>query len=249
MTDDGPRILAIDIETTPNLAHVWRLFNIERISLSQLMETSRVFCFGARWLGDESVEIRSEHRDGQEYMLQRIHDLMDEADVIMGWNSQKFDVKRLNTEFLIHDMMPPSPFLNLDLMLKTKQVFGFTSNKLDFVAQQLKVGKKVAHEGHELWVKCMAGDEEAWEKMYEYQKQDVDLLIDVYEKLQPWIKGHPNYGLFTNQELVCTNCGSDNMQKRGFAYSGASRFQRYRCMACGKWDSDSKRDGTTRLRG
>jgi len=53
---------------------------------------------------------------------------------------------------------------------------------------KIKVGAKVKHSGFELWIKCMAGDAKAWKEMKEYQIQDVNLLIDLYEKLRPWIK-------------------------------------------------------------
>lgn len=248
MTSSGPRILALDLETSPNVAHVWGLWN-QNVSIKQLLESTEVICFGARWLGDESVEIRSVFKDGKKKMLERIWELMDEADAIMGWNTKGFDVKHLNREFIENGMLPPSPHIDLDLMLKSKAVFRFPSNKLDYFVQKMGIGKKVAHEGHELWIKCMAGDAEAWDRMYEYQRHDVDLLIGVYEKLQPWIKGHPNFGLFTGEAFCCTNCGSTDVQKRGFYYTGASKFQRYRCNGCGKWEHSRKRLATTELRG
>lgn len=248
MSNTGPRILLLDLETSPNVAHVWGLWN-QNVSIKQLLESTEVICFGARWLGDESVEIRSVHVDGKQKMLERIWDLMDQADVIAGWNTKKFDVKHLNREFVENGMLPPSPHIDLDLMVKSKAVFNFPSNKLDYFVQKMNIGKKVAHEGHELWIKCMAGDEAAWARMYEYQKHDVDLLAGVYEKLQPWIKSHPNHGLYTDEDFVCPNCGSADLQKRGFHYSGASKFQRYHCKNCGKWPYGAKRIGTTELRG
>ncbi len=248
MSSSGPRILLLDLETSPNVAHVWGLWN-QNVSIKQLLESTEVICFGARWLGDETVEIRSVHKDGKKKMLERIWDLMDQADVIAGWNTKSFDVKHLNREFIENGMLPPSPHIDLDLMVKSKAVFRFPSNKLDYFVQKLNLGKKVQHEGHELWIKCMAGDEEAWERMYEYQKQDVDLLVKVYDKLQPWIKGHPNHGLFSDKDFACTNCGSEYLQKRGFHYTGAGKFQRFVCNDCGKWSHASKRTATTELRG
>ncbi len=62
MSSSGPRILLLDLETSPNVAHVWGLWN-QNVSIKQLLEGTEVICVGARWLGDESVEIRSVHKD------------------------------------------------------------------------------------------------------------------------------------------------------------------------------------------
>jgi len=242
-----PKILALDLETSPNLAHVWGLFN-QNIGLNQLLDSTEVICFGARWLGETEVTFRSVHHDGKDAMIQAAWELINEADAVMGWNSKGFDMKHLNREFLEAGMNPPSPTIDLDLMLQSKANFRFPSNKLDYIAQRLGLGAKVAHEGHTLWIKCMAGDDEAWERMREYQIQDVDLLIPLYERLLPWIKGHPNYGLFSGEADCCPNCGSLDLRAAGRTTTGASEYPRFVCQACGKWSRGAKRLNTTNQR-
>jgi uncharacterized protein YprB with RNaseH-like and TPR domain len=126
------------------------------------------------------------HHDGKKAMLEELHKLMNEADLLVGWNSAAFDHKHINREFLENGMMPPAPVRDLDLMSITKANFMFPSNKLDYVAQKLGVGAKVKHSGFSLWIKCMDGDEKAWAEMKKYQIQDVNLLVDLYDKLLPW---------------------------------------------------------------
>ena len=242
-----PKILALDIENSPNIAHVWGLWD-QNVGLSQLMASAETICFGARWVGQEAVEFRSIHHDGKDVMLQRVWTLINEADAVMGWNSKGFDMKHLNREFLEAGMNPPSPVIDLDLMLTVKANFKFPSNKLDYVATQLGLGSKVHHEGHTLWVKCMAGIPEAWEDMKQYQIQDVNLLIPLYERLLPWIKGHPNYGLFSGEAECCPNCGSTSLRSAGVTSTGASVFNRYVCNNCGKWSRSATRAGTTSMR-
>lgn len=242
-----PKILALDLENSPNVAHVWGLWQ-NNVSLNQLMASAEVICFGARWIDETEVIFRSVHHDGKLAMLQKAWDLLNEADAVVGWNTKSFDMKHLNREFLENGMLPPSPVIDLDLMLTTKANFRFPSNKLDYVAQRLGLGAKVQHEGHTLWVKCMAGDDKAWEDMKSYQIQDVDLLIPLYHKLLPWIKGHPNMGLFSGEGFVCTNCGSGELERRGTTTTGASVFARYVCTKCGKWSRGAKRLTTTEQR-
>jgi hypothetical protein len=71
--------------------------------------------------------------------------------------------------------------------------------------------------------------------MKEYQIQDVDLLIDLYEILKPWIKNHPHAALYNGVEGGCTNCASVKLQRRGFARTTTATYQRFQCMDCGKW--------------
>jgi uncharacterized protein YprB with RNaseH-like and TPR domain len=190
------KTLFLDIETTPMQVYAWGLFD-QNISIDQIIKSTEMLCFGARWLGEKKVTFRSVHHDGKKTMLEDLHKLMDEADVLVGWNSAGFDHKHINREFLENGMMPPSTVKDLDLMSVTKANFLFPSNKLDYVAQKLEVGAKVKHSGFSLWLRCMDGDKKAWKEMKEYQIQDVNLLVDLYDILLPWLV--PN-GKVTSKE-------------------------------------------------
>lgn len=227
-----PKVLFIDIETRPHLGYVWSLWQ-QNVGINQLAEVGEVICYGAKWLGNKKVHFQSVHHDGKEAMLRGIHELIDEADFVVGWNSKSFDMKHLKREWLLMGLTPPSSWKDIDLMLTVRKEFKMASNKLDFVSQQLEVGAKVQHEGFQLWLDCMAGDESAWRKMKKYQIQDVLLLEPLYERLKPWIANHPNVNLYDNSD-GCPSCGSTNIERRGFDYTSVSKFQRYRC-ECGKW--------------
>jgi uncharacterized protein YprB with RNaseH-like and TPR domain len=179
------KTLFLDIETTPMQVYTWGLWD-QNISIDQIIKSTEMLCFGARWLGSKKVIFKSVHHDGKEAMLEELHELMEEADVLVGWNSASFDHKHINREFLENGMLPPSPVKDLDLMSVTKANFMFPSNKLDYVAQKLEVGAKVKHSGFRLWLGCMAGDKDSWKEMKKYQIQDVNLLIDLYDILLPW---------------------------------------------------------------
>jgi DNA polymerase elongation subunit (family B)/DNA-directed RNA polymerase subunit RPC12/RpoP len=229
------KILLIDIETAPNTAHVWGLFK-QTVSIKQLMESSYVMCWAAKWLGKRAVEFSSVHEDDERDVVRRAWELLDKADAVCHYNGTKFDIPTLNKEFLLHEMGPPSPYTQIDLLKVARQQFKFPSNRLDYVAQALGVGKKTPHEGHELWVKCMNDDPAAWRKMKRYNVQDVRLLEDVYGRLLPWIKGHPNHALYKDTDRpTCTNCGSENLQSRGKAHTKTQTYKRYQCQDCGTW--------------
>jgi len=232
------KILLLDIESSPNTAHVWGLWQ-QNVSINQLMESSYVLCYAAKWLGQKDVLFDSVHQSRPKTMLKGIHALLNDADAVVHYNGTKFDIPTLNKEFLLHSFNPPSPYKQIDLLRVVRSNFRFPSNKLDYVAQRLGLGKKHEHEGHELWVKCMNGDKDAWKRMEKYNIQDVVLLESLYGTLLPWIKSHPNHNLFLDGHR-CPNCASTNLQRRGSAISTTGAYQRYQCRDCGTWSQGTK---------
>jgi uncharacterized protein YprB with RNaseH-like and TPR domain len=235
------KILYLDIETTPNRADVWGLWN-QTVSLTQLRESSRLMCFAAKWDGEERTHFLSEWTDGA-YMIDVAHEMLGEADVVVHYNGKKFDIPVLYKEFVLAELDPPAPFQEIDLLNVVRKRFRFPSNKLDYVATALLGEGKVKHSGHELWVRCMAGDPKAHREMERYNRQDVILLEDLYYRVLSWIPSHPHRGLYMDAiGDVCSNCGSDDLRREGFAYTTVGKFQRYQCRACGTWSRSGKRE-------
>lgn len=232
------KILLLDIETSPNTAYVWGLWN-ENINLQRLIDSSSVLCWAAKWLGDDHIYFGSTFKDGPKRMMKKIHKLIDEADAIVHYNGTKFDIPTLNKEFLLFGMEPPAPYKQVDLLKVARNKFKFPSNKLDYVAKALGVGGKVSHKGFQLWIDCMNRVPEAWVQMEEYNKNDVVILEGVYKKLLPWIKTHPNASVYDNG-LVCPNCGSPRHHRRGHAITSMYKYPRYQCIDCGNWFRGNK---------
>lgn len=233
---DEVKILIIDIETSPGVAHVWGLFK-QTVSLNQLLESTRVICFAAKWHGSKEVEFYSDHHDGHERMIDEAWRLLDEADVLVHYNGQSFDVPHLQREFLLAGRTPTSPFRQVDLLLAVRKQFRFMSHRLQHVSVEVGLEGKVRHSGHQLWVRCMAGDAQAWDEMRTYNVQDVLLTEALYDKLLPWIPRHPHSGLYSGDPTTdrCSRCGCTELQKRGFAYTPLGVFQQYWCKHCGAW--------------
>ncbi len=231
------KLLFLDIETAPNLAYVWKLFP-DYIAPDQLVNTGYIICWSAQFLGEKQVYSASVV-DGEEHMIRQIHQLLDEADGVVTYNGNKFDIPTLNKEFVELGLTPPAPYKSIDLYRVVKKNFKFASNKLDFVCQQLGLGTKVKHRGMELWKDCMAGKESAIVEMLQYNKQDVILLKRLYEVLIPWIKSGPNHSVISG-ELVCPSCGKAHYHRRGYAYTNAGVYTRYHCQTCGAWFRGTK---------
>lgn len=227
------RVLFFDIETRPIIAELWRLYNIDRIGLNQVREFSSTICVGAKFLGEREMHFFSDWQHGHEGMLAGIHKLWSEADAICGYNSDRFDIRKLKGEFVRAGIEPPPPKAAIDIFKTVKREFSFDSNKLDHIAGLLGVGSKVKHEGHALWSKVIDGDEKAQRMMERYCLQDVKLLERVYHKLLPWITNHPYLGKATGYS--CNRCGSKNLTSQGEKRSQHFRIQSLKCGDCGGW--------------
>lgn len=231
MTD--VRTLILDIETSPTTAYVWQMFD-NNLGLHQLIEPGGIMCWSAKWAGDEYIYYSGLNMASREEMALGIWEMLDEADEVVGWNSNSFDLKLINAMFLELGMGPPSPYKKVDLMRTVKSQMKFLSNKLDYISGRLDVGHKTEHNGFTTWVECLEGKRAAWALMREYNENDVLLTESMYEKLRGWITSGVNRSTISG-DFVCHNCGSSHLQKRGTAITTTMLYQRYQCMDCGAW--------------
>ena len=234
------KCLVLDIETAPNLGYIWGLWD-QNIGINQVLEWSSVICFAAKWYGKKKIMFHSDHHDGHDEMVKRAWELLDQADAIVHYNGKAFDVKHLNREFLRLGLGPPAPHRDIDLLTIARSTFKFPSNKLDAVSRELGVGKKVEHEGMDLWIKCMNDDPAAWKRMKKYNIGDIDITEKVYEIMRPWIRTHPHVGLYTGDLDCCPKCGSDRLHRRGLARTATLTYQKYQCQDCKGYSRDKTR--------
>lgn len=237
------KILNIDIETSPAKAYIWDL-RTNYVPPGNLIEPKRVLCFAAKWVGEDRVFFYSTWHDGRAKVVRRLHELLDEADAALHYNGQRFDRPVINTEFVLADMLPPSPTKDIDLYRTVKRQFAFMSNKLDYVSRQLGTETKVANEGMPLWLKVMKGDAAAQVAMRRYNIGDVHANESLFELLRPWLVGMPSLALEADA-FVCPTCGSADLQRRGFAHTLTRSYRRYQCQACGRWSRDTRSIGST----
>jgi tRNA(Ile2) C34 agmatinyltransferase TiaS len=133
-------------------------------------------------------------------------------------------------------------------MLAVKNQFRFASNKLAQVSKQLDIGEKIKTD-FDLWSNVLAGDEIAQGKMEKYNRKDVQLLVDLYDLILPWIDKHPNVALYEDDFAPrCTRCGDTSLMKAGFRRTTAGKFQLYKCEGCGSTSRGYRRLNTTPLR-
>jgi hypothetical protein len=256
----GPMILTLDIECQRAVVERFDLYpgftHIDRV-----IRDKRILCFAAKWLDKDKVHFHAAWDDddtaAHEKMIRAAWELLDAADIVVGWNSTRFDVQHLQAAFGRLKLGPPSPFRSLDLMQVAKKNFkaGELSLKLDWFSRMWLGDRKLNHGGTDLWHAIRYGNRAerraAQKVMREYNKKDVLLTEELFERFKPWTG--INYAIYENEDVAiprCTKCGSENLEKRGYFYTTSFSYQRYRCKedGCGSWSRGKRSVYSTELR-
>jgi uncharacterized protein YprB with RNaseH-like and TPR domain len=124
-------------------------------------------------------------------LLKPLWKLMDEADIIVAQNGDRFDLPKLFARFIENGMGCPSEFTTIDTYKMGKK-FGFTSHKLAYMTE--KLNRKYVKQDHgdfqgfKLWDACINGNLKAWKSMEKYNKYDVLSLEELFLKLSEFVK-------------------------------------------------------------
>lgn len=246
ITDNKPKILLYDIETAPIVGYVWGRFK-QFLQQPNIIQESFMLTFAYKWLGDDTVRYECVTVDecfnqDDSRITELLHKLISEADIVIAHNLKGFDHKIANTRFLKNGLTPPAYSRKVDTLEIAKKNFRFPSNKLNDIGVFLELGEKMQHEGLEMWVKFLNGDEEARETMCQYNVQDVFLLEDIYLALRAWDSKAPNVAQYypdTNTRCPC--CGSTDLtlvDKK--VPTAVNLFKQYKCNGCGKHSRSRK---------
>jgi uncharacterized protein YprB with RNaseH-like and TPR domain len=172
-------------------------------------------------------------------IIQQFLPVFQEADMIVTWNGEQFDLKYLQTRMLKHRLgyLPPVPHED---GLKTAR------NKLKMGRSLENVGKFFdLHTAKEkmpletVWFPAAAGDPKALKQVIKRCETDVLLLEEAYELIGPLSKVHPNICIIDNLPNGCPFCGSRNLIRQGTRAALRHYRKRYRCKDCGHWSTSA----------
>jgi DNA polymerase elongation subunit (family B) len=249
------RVLTIDIETAPHLCYSFNVWNTN-ISPVHIVEPSRMISFASKWEGSRKVEFWSEfafeetdhprewhHRK----MVERAWRLLNEADVVVTYNGDRFDLRRLGQEFRIAGLGQPSPFASVDLYKIIKREEDWLSHKLAYITERYKLtGKLEQGVDFSLWRGCMEGDPKSWRLMRRYNMRDVVTTEEVFHEVSDLPMLLPALALYDDEPILEGHCPvcREQGQSRGYAYTKTRRYPRYYCPTDKKWFRGSKSDRT-----
>lgn len=228
------KVLILDIESKPGTYYSWSP-KADWLPAAMMIDEGGMLCFAAKWLGSDDVMFFR----GEDQVAQA-HALLSEADIVITYNGDRYDLKRLNNEFLRAGMAPPKPYRSIDLFKTNKSRFDLPYKKLDTLAQTIGVGEKLGTGGFDLWLGCMDDDADSWVTMQKYNEQDVLLTEKVYIKLLPWLTNIPHMAMFTVDGGRCPYCAHGVLREDGTTRTFVQEYPLFQCVNCEGWSRGTK---------
>jgi hypothetical protein len=234
----APRILYFDIEVSPMWVKTYSL-KTDYISHKNIKRHWHIYSYAGIFEGcDKQYYLDNRYSkdiSDDRQLIEGLHDLLSQADILVGHNIDSFDIKKFNTKAVKYGLDPISFKKSYDTLKMARKYFKFDSNSLDFIANYLELKeRKSGHTkfpGDALWEGLEAGDLEAWDECQLYNLQDCRVTQELFKRLAPYDTSI-NIQAF-HQQRACI-CGSKEFMKFGHTYTKSGKFQVYRCKSCGK---------------
>lgn len=230
--------LYFDIETSPNIGLFWSAGYKQKIDYSNIIKERAIICICYKW--EDAKEVYSVSWDENQCdkkLLQDFIKVANEADELVGHNGDKFDLPWIRTRCLYHriDLFPK--YITIDTLKLSRRQFRFNSNRLDYIASFLGIGKKIKTDFN-LWKDIVLNKcEKSMKKMIDYCKQDVKLLEQVHKELRQHDMPKTHFGVVFNQDRgTCPECGSDDIIKsKSRVTASGTKYIQYKCNTCYKY--------------
>jgi len=155
-----PKILYLDIEVALMKVYTYDLYvPSKRLRPAQIDTRKYIICWAAAWLNGENkidggilsdvITQRETKTQNDKRVCQSIFDLMNEADFIVGHNSDSFDLKVLRWRFLKHGMGFPIVNKTFDTFKLAGKYTRPESRGLEDLSLQLGGRAKMGLDEHE----------------------------------------------------------------------------------------------------
>lgn len=231
--------LYFDIETSPNIVFSWRVGYKISLDYENIIKERRIICACWKWEG--KVKVHSEcwgmlHQDDR-CILESLIPALNEADEIVGHNSDKFDLPWVRTRAIKQGLKVPPGYKTTDTLKLARRHFNFNSNRLDYLAKYLGVGEKIKTD-FGMWKKiCLDGNARALDDMVRYCKRDVSVLERVHHAMLPYVPVSHNHAiLHDGSKADCPECGSTSTRINKTRTTTMGQIRRaMRCNKCGRY--------------
>ena len=233
------RVLCFDVETRPAEVTTYQL-NTSWISPKNVIRPGDLLSWSAGWYHQPGRTLFracwAEGKPGVDQsaygeMLVDLWDLLDAADFVVGWNSDRFDLQKMRGFFARAGMSPFKKPRSIDLM-KTARTFGFESRSLDYTARMLGIRRKVDNGGASLWRDALDDKPGARKELRRYNRGDVLVTLDAFDAMRPWIPNHPVMFESSSDEPRCPRCGSYDVMEDGTIRPLVVSYPFFRCRQC-----------------
>lgn len=232
--------LYFDLESSPNIGLFWSSGYKQNIDYQNIIKERSIICICYKWEDEKQVHSLSwDKNQSDKKLLQEFIKVANQAHELVGHNGDKFDLPWVRTRCLYHRIELFPKYVTIDTLKLSRRQFRFNSNRLDYIASFLGIGKKIKTDFN-LWKDIVLNKcEKSMAKMIDYCKQDVKLLEQVHKELRLHDTPKTHYGVvLSNDKRLCPECASNNVviSKTRITAGGTKQIQ-YKCNDCGKYHS------------
>jgi hypothetical protein len=230
--------LFLDIETCPNIGLFWSAGYRIDVPPENILIERRIICCAYKWQGDKKVQaLVWDKNQSDETLVHKLIPIMNEADEIVAHYGDGFDIPWIRGRALFYGIIMPV-YKTVDTKAWATK-FYFNSNKLDYLAQYMGVGKKI-RTTYDLWKDIVIHKKkQALIDMVMYNMHDIDLLESVYDKLCLNSPVHTHAGVFEGKERwSCALCGHEKVLHKHHMVTAAGTVKhQMQCVLCKKYNT------------
>lgn len=240
-----PKIVSFDLEVSPALG--WFYPPTWETRVLKMQDRQRLMSFAWQLVGEKKIQSLC-LADMDTYKVDpkndallaiELHKVMSSADILLGQNSDQFDVKMANYFFIMNGLEPIPPTKYIDTKKIAKRYFRFANNTLDNLGEELGVGGKTKVKHSDIWQECfLLGDRKSWKLMNKYCENDVRVTTDIYLKMRGFMHSHPSVSRISGEWDSCPRCGSYSYRIKAYRTTNVLRYKQYQCNECGGYFSD-----------
>jgi uncharacterized protein YprB with RNaseH-like and TPR domain len=236
--------LFFDVETSPNIGLFWEAGYKKNIDYSNIIKERAIICICYKWESEKDVySLNWDSKQSDKAMLQKFVNVANTANELVGHNGDRFDLAWIRTRCLFHGIEMFPKYVTIDTLKTARSKFKFNSNRLNYIADFLGIGRKIKTD-YNLWKDILlANDKKKLEYMIKYCKKDVILLEKVFLRLRGHMEPKTHYGVLFNQDRgSCPECGSDELVRhlKRTTASGLKKIM-YRCNTCHHFHTKTER--------
>lgn len=236
---DGLKILLMDLELTFAVYYAYPSKREQYLSDKNIIHDQFCTCAAWKWhhevstycikITDDKKQFKADFRNDR-IIAVKLHELMEEADIIVAHNGDNFDLKHANNLFRKHGLGPIPKRKSVDTLKVAKQYFSFPGNSLDSLSKRFgSIGKNQKPN----WHKMTDGDEAEINIAAKYCKNDVRELEVIFNELKPYIQNFPSLRNKKERPTECECCGSKRLHSKGIDFDGTRQYHRFKCLECG----------------
>lgn len=237
------RILILDVERLPGITrqYWWDRSDLKNrfIQYESVERTPRTTVVCAKWYNEPDVISLCEwDKGGRRRFLRNVHNLLSQAQIIVGHNVDRADVPWLAGDLYIEGNLPPlPPFKTVDTLKVLRRRFqsGAPFKSLDAFCQVVGIPAKTDRYDREAMERAVTEKSVPdRERLVAYCQGDVLCTQALYDWLRPHINNHPALFVDGKDSLtVCHRCGHDTEPIPRRYVANVLSYSMRRCTHCG----------------